>query len=97
MTTRINEAKATVKPISYKRKFISTTCISNKKWNNEKYQCECNIYHIYGWNPSICIYENGKYLKNITDYSKIVFNGIICLIDIVSSASTNSHGKNVKI
>ena len=43
--------------------FNSTTCNSNKKWNNETFQCECKTYHMckidYSWNLSTCICENG--------------------------------------
>ena len=41
MITKINEAKTLVKHNScdWKCKFDSTTCNSNKKWNNDKCQC----------------------------------------------------------
>ena len=52
------------------------------------------------------MYENGKYLKSIADYSKIVFDEIKYLKDIASmnvthtiltNASKNFHDENVKI
>ena len=41
MITKINGAKTLVKHNScdWKCKFDSTTCNSNKKWNNDKCQC----------------------------------------------------------
>ena len=46
LVTRINEAKTLIKHISFnfKCRFNSTTCNSNKKWNNETCQCECQNY-----------------------------------------------------
>ena len=46
MIANRNESKTIVKPISwdFKFKFNSTTCNSNKKWNNESCQCECKNY-----------------------------------------------------
>ena len=44
-------------------------------------QCECKTYHKcekgYSWNPSTCICENSKYLKDaagtsVTKYDEIV-------------------------
>ena len=36
--------------------FDSTTCDSNEKWNNDKFQYECKNYHTCkkdcSWNPS---------------------------------------------
>ena len=56
-------------------------CNSNQKWNNDKYRCECKMYHICGndsvWNPSICIYENGQYLASIIHDSVIMCYEII--------------------
>ena len=45
MVTRIYEAKAWVKHISwdFKCKFGDSTCNSNQKWNNDTCQCECNV------------------------------------------------------
>ena len=44
--TRIYEAKTLIKHVSCdcKCQFDSTTCNSNQKWNNGKYQCECKKY-----------------------------------------------------
>ena len=78
MITNKNEAKTKGKHISCdcKCKFNSTTWNSNQKWNDETCQCECKNYRMckkdYSWNPSICICENGKYLRSILDGSKIV-------------------------
>ena len=43
MITNKNEAKAMTKHISCdcNCKFSSTTCSSNKKWNDKTCQCEC--------------------------------------------------------
>ena len=66
MITNKNEAKAMVKHISCncKCKFNSTTCNSNKEWNNKISQCEFRNYHQcrkeYSWNPSTCICKNSK-------------------------------------
>ena len=86
MITSKTEAKTMLKHISCdcKCKFNSTTCYSNKKWNNETCKCECKSYCTckkdYSWNPSPCIFENDKYLKSIVDDSKIVCDEIICWI-----------------
>ena len=67
MTKRINEAKTLVKHISRdcQCKSDSTTCNSNKKWNNEKCQCGCEKYctcaKSYSWNRSTSICENRNY------------------------------------
>ena len=46
-------------------------CNLNKKWNNDKCECERKKHHIcekcYVWNPSTCSYQNGKYLTSIID------------------------------
>ena len=66
MITNKNEAKAMVKHISCncKCKFNSTTCNSNKEWNNKIIQFEFRNYHQckkeYIWNPSTCICKNSK-------------------------------------
>ena len=61
MTKRINETKTLVKHISCDChcKSDSTTCNSNKKWNNEKCQCDCE--KSYSWNRSTGICENRNY------------------------------------
>ena len=50
-----------------------------KNENNDKCQHECKKYckRDYSWNPSICICENGKYLKGISDTSVTVRGEII--------------------
>ena len=101
MITSKTEAKTTLKYISCdcKCKFNSTTCYSDKKWNNEACQCECKSYCTckkdYNWNPSTCIFENGKYLKSIVDNSRIVCDEIIYVMDIVSTKMTNTIATNV--
>ena len=56
-----------------KWKFNSTTCYLNQKSNNRTCQCKCKIYlkckEDYSWSPSLCIYENGKYLKSVANTS----------------------------
>ena len=58
MITNKNEAKTMIKHISCdcKCKFNSTTCNSNKQWNNKTCQCECKSYRTckkdYSWNSS---------------------------------------------
>ena len=61
MTKRINETKTLVKHISCdcQCKSDSTTCNSNKKWNNKKCQCDCE--KSYSWNRSTGICENRSY------------------------------------
>ena len=56
---------------------------SNKNKNNNKYRCECKIpkeYHlcqkVYVQNPSICIWENGKFSGSIIVDSVITHNEI---------------------
>ena len=43
--------------------------------------CECKkcpmCKNDYSWNPSTCIYENGKYLKSNVDDSVMVCDNII--------------------
>ena len=75
--TKINEVKTLIMHIlcGCKCKFDSTTCNSNRKWNNETSQCKCKNYHkfkkSYSWNTRKCICKNGKYFKSITDKSVI--------------------------
>ena len=91
-----SKAKALTNHISYfwKCKFNSTTCSSNRKWNNETYQCECKNYLTckkdYGWNPSTFIYKNGKYLKSIANDSVIECDESISVMDILLTKMTNS-------
>ena len=96
-------------PCDCKCKFNSTTCSSNRKLNNETCQCRCKNYRSCkndcSWNPRTCICENGKYLKSLAGDSKIAFEEVICVMDIVSknvtntiltNVSTNSDGKKVR-
>ena len=107
-----NEAKAIAKHIScdFKWKFNSTTCNSNQKWNNKRFQCECKNYRKskkdYNWNPSTCTCENRKYLRSIADNSVIACDEFIHVMDILltkiantigrRTVSMNSDGKKVK-
>ena len=69
MIAKIDEVKTLVKHISYdcKCKLDSKKCNSNQKLNNDKCQCKYRKYLTgkkgYGWNPSMCICENSRYLK----------------------------------
>ena len=47
------------------------------------------------WNHCACICENSKYLKIISDDSKIVRDEIISGMDIVSTKMTNTIATNV--
>ena len=49
----------------------------------------------YSWNPSVCICENSRYLKNIVD-SVIVLVEIVNIIDSVSTNMTTTISRNVK-
>ena len=51
----------------------------------------------YGWNPSMCICENDKYLKSIADTSVITCDEVISVIDIVSTKMAKYYSKNVSI
>ena len=53
----------------------------------------CKKY--YSWNPSTCICENIRYLKNIVDDSGIVCNEMINVADSVSANVTNTISANV--
>ena len=82
--------------ITRMNKYNSITCNSNQKWNNDKCQCECKNYQKckedYSWNPSRCTCKNSKYLRIITDDSKIVCDEIIYVMDILP---TNTMSPNV--
>ena len=87
MITGINNLKTSTKQISRecKCKVNGRKCISNQKWNNDKYHCEyrnlkkkhhgCDKDYI--WNPTTCTCENGKYLASISDDSVITCDEII--------------------
>ena len=83
MITGINELKTLTKHISSacKCKFDERKCNSDHWWNKDKCWCKCKKNHIcekdYIWNPSICIWENGKYLASIMDDSVITCDEII--------------------
>ena len=80
-----------------KCKFDSTTCNFNQKSNNKTCQRElnyCTSKNDYSWNPSMCICENGKYLKHIADTSVIVHDEIINATDSVSANVTNTTPTN---
>ena len=83
MTTGINESKSLTKHISCecKYKFGGTKFSSNQWWNNNKYQCECNIHHMcekdYVWNSATCNCENGKCVTSILNDSVITSDEVI--------------------
>ena len=94
MITRTIETKTMVKHFSWDYKYKSY-----QKWNNETCQCLCKNYRkckkYYSWNPSTCICENGKYLKSVTDDTKIVCDETRYFMDIVSTNVTNTIPTNV--
>ena len=63
------------------------------------WKCEWKNYHEckkdYSYDPSTCIYENGKYLKSIADTSVITCDEIISVTDIISTKITNTIATNV--
>ena len=101
MITNQNDVKTIAKHIScdLKCKFKSTVFNSNQKWNNEICQCKCKTYHKckkdYSSNPSICIWENSKYLKSIADSSVIDCDERMSVMDIESTKMTNTIATNV--
>ena len=82
---------------------IVQLAIHHQKWNYKTYPCEwknyCTYRKDYSWNPNTCTCENSKYLKHISDGSKIVCDEIIYVMDIVSTivTSTNSINSNDKV
>ena len=75
MTKNKNEAKTVVKHIK---------CDCNCKCNT------CTCKKVYGWDPSTCICENGKYSKSFVDNSKIKCDEFMYAMDIVSTNMTNT-------
>ena len=67
--------------------------------NGKTCQCDCKKYCTcekeYSSSSSMCICENGKYLKSIADDSKIVCDEIIYVVDIKSANVTNTIPTNV--
>ena len=51
----------------------------------------------YSWNPSSCSCENSQYLKSIADTSVITCDGIISVMDVVSTKMTKAIATNVSI
>ena len=51
----------------------------------------------YGWNPSKCIFENGRYLKSIVDESIISINENINVTNNIPANDTNALATNVRI
>ena len=102
MITGINESKTLTKHISCecKCKFDGRNCNSDQWWNNDKCRCECKKLHVcekdYVWNPAICNYENGKYLKSIMDDSAIMCDEIIELYDEETNFGEKSSLQNAK-
>ena len=70
-------------------------CSSNEKWNNDKCQCECKKYGTckkdYRWNPSIYICDNSKRLQYIIDYSVVVCDETVYVMDTVSTNVANKQ------
>ena len=60
----INGSKTLIRHISYrwKYKFEGRKCNSNQKWNNDKFQCQCEKHNIwekdYNLNPGTCSCKN---------------------------------------
>ena len=95
--TRINGSKRLIKYISCecKCKCNSATFNCNQKWNNKT--CQCDVKFNIGAKrimAGILAYALVRIanLKCITDYSKIVYNEIIYVMDILS---TNTKSTNV--
>ena len=101
MITNKDEAKAMTEHISRdcKRKFNSTTCGSDQKWNNKICQCEFKNYRKckenYSWNPSTCICENSKYLKSVADTSVTKCDEIVIVMNTLLTKKTNTITANV--
>ena len=85
----IDESRTLTKHVSSKCecKFGGSKYNSAQKWNNDNYMCECKHCQTYNenyiWDPTICICENGKYLRSIFDDSVIRYDEIINAADIV--------------
>ena len=69
--------------------------IQTKKWNNVNVNVKIIVSAEKSWSPNTCICENSKYVKIISDDSKIVCDEIISVMDIVSGKMTNSIATNV--
>ena len=56
-------------------------------------QCECKTYHKcekgYSWNPSTCICENSKYLKDAAGTSVTKYDEIVIVMNNLSIKKTN--------
>ena len=98
-----NEAKTMAKHVlcDSKCKFNSTTCNSNRKCDDETYQCECKNDRTCkkdsSWNHITCTCKNRKYLKSIANTSGITCDEVIFVMDIVSSKMKNTIATNVSI
>ena len=81
-----------------KCRFNSTTCNSNQKWNNDKYQWEfkkyCTCKKDSGLNPSTCVCENSKYLKHIVCDPVIICDEITYVMVNASTNMTNTISTN---
>ena len=79
----------------YKCKLNSSTCNSNKKWNNKTCQCECKNYCTckkdYNWNSGTCICDNSKNSKSIDDTSAIVCDKMMSVMNIVLTKMTKNY------
>ena len=81
--TGIDESKTSTKHISCQCTFkfdSSRKSNSNRKWNNDKCQCEWKKHHVYEkdyiWNSATCGCNNDKHLASFIDYSLIACDEI---------------------
>ena len=81
MINGLNKSKILTKHISckYKSKFYGRKCISNQKFNNNKFQWKCKNPKEYNpcekdyiWNPDTCSCENVEYLASTFEDSVIM-------------------------
>ena len=100
MITGTIDAKTLVKHVTYdcKCKFENTACNSNQNGIMKSANVSAKSYGMhknnFNWNPSICICENGRYLKHIADTLVIVNNEFMNAVDSVSRNATNAIPKN---
>ena len=91
MITGTSDAKMLVKHVSYdcKCKFENTACNSDQNKIMKSANVSAKSYGMYknnyNWNPSICICENGRYLKHIADTLVIVNNEFMNAVDSVDT------------
>ena len=102
MITGINKSKTLSKHISYecKCKFDGTKWKSGQWWDNNKCWCVCKKINVcekeFVWNPSTCIFKNGKYLASIMDDSAIICDEVIkSYNEEIKTIPTNFNEKNI--